>query len=188
MTISLHPALDTGITPGTGTFAGGTLSCHCDDKTVKVTIDGDVAHNHACGCTKCWKPEGAAFAVVGVVPTDKLALVENGDKLAIVDETAAIQRHACTVCGVHMFGRIENKDHGFYGLDFVHSELFDTKGASAPGFAAFVSSIIEGGVDPSETPQVRAHLKDFGLEPYDCLNPTLMDVLATKAYALKQAA
>jgi S-(hydroxymethyl)glutathione synthase len=26
---------------------------------------------------------------------------------------------------------------------------------------------------------VRSHLKDVGLEPYDCLSPTLMDVIAT---------
>ena len=26
---------------------------------------------------------------------------------------------------------------------------------------------------------IRAQLKSAGLEPYDCLNPTLMDVLAT---------
>lgn len=188
MTISLHPMLDSGVTPGTGDFAGGTLSCHCTDRTVTVTVDGDVAHNHACGCTKCWKPEGAAFAVVGVVPREKVAITRNGDKLAIVDESAAIQRHACTVCGVHLYGRIENKDHGFYGLDFVHAELFDKNGAAAPGFAAFVSSIIEAGVDPSETTPVRARLKTLGLEPYDCLNPTLMDVLATQAYKLKQAA
>ena len=32
---------------------GGTLVCKCKDKPVKVTISGDVAHNHACGCTKC---------------------------------------------------------------------------------------------------------------------------------------
>ena len=29
--------------------------------------------------------------------------------------------------------------------------------------------------------QVRARLKELGLEPYDSLNPTLMDVLATFA-------
>ena len=42
-------------------FAGGTLACKCKDKPVKVGIKGDVAHNHACGCTKCWKPEGATL-------------------------------------------------------------------------------------------------------------------------------
>jgi hypothetical protein len=32
-------------------------------------------------------------------------------------------------------------------IDFIHPELFDEKGWAAPGFAAFVSSVIEGGGD-----------------------------------------
>lgn len=188
MTMTLHPAIDNGLTPGSGAFSGGTLSCHCADRPVTVEVKADIAHNHACGCTKCWKPEGAAFSVVGVTPRDAVTVTANGDKLAIVDESAAIQRHACTVCGVHLYGRIENTAHAFHGLDFVHAELFAQSGAPAPGFAAFVSSIIEGGIDPAEMTDVRARLKTVGLEPYDCLDPTLMDVLATRAYQQKQAA
>ena len=186
---SLHPSIDGGVKPGTGTFEGGTLECHCTDRPVQVAITGDVAHNHACGCTKCWKPEGAAFSVVAVVPRENLAVTANGDKLGIVDESAIIQRHACTGCGVHMFGRIENDFHAFYGLDFVHPELFDREGSAAPGFAAFVSSIIESGVDPADMDGVRSRLKSLGLEPYDCLSPPLMDALATHtAKQKKQAA
>ena len=48
-----------------------------------------------------------------------------------------------------MFGRIENKNHPFYGLDFVHTELSSEEGWAAPEFAAFVSSIIESGFPPS---------------------------------------
>jgi S-(hydroxymethyl)glutathione synthase len=185
---SLHPSIDNGVTPGTGNFTGGTLTCHCTDRPVEVTIEGDIAHNHACGCTKCWKPEGAAFSVVAVVPRQNLSVTANGDKLGIVDESAVIQRHACTTCGVHMFGRIENGGHAFYGLDFVHPELLDRKGSAAPGFAAFVSSIIESGVAPADMDGVRSRLKTLGLEPYDCLSPPLMDALATHAFKQKQAA
>src|SRR5437764_11805223 len=56
----------------------------------------------------------------------------NGDKLKIVDTSATIQRHACRVCGTHMYGRIENKAHPFYGLDFIHPELFMEGGWAAP--------------------------------------------------------
>ena len=49
-----------------------------------------------------------------------------------------------------MYGRIENKGHPFYGLDFIHPELFEEGGSAAPGFAAFVSSVIESGVKPEE--------------------------------------
>ena len=121
--MSLHPSIDNGIKAGAANFAGGTLSCKCATKPVTVSIKGNVAHNHACGCTKCWKPSGALFSVVAVVPRDNLSVTANADKLKVVDAAAVIQRHACTGCGVHMFGRIENKGHPFYGLDFVHVEL-----------------------------------------------------------------
>jgi S-(hydroxymethyl)glutathione synthase len=134
---------------------------------------------HVCGCTKCWKPAGALFSVVAVVPRDKLQVTANADKLKVVDPSAVIQRHACKECGAHMYGRIENKAHPFYGLDFVHTELSDDKGWSAPEFAAFVSSIIESGAPPERMGAVRARLKELGLEPYDCLSPPLMDAIAT---------
>ena len=52
----------------------------------------------------------------------------------------------------------------------------------AAGFAAFVSSIIEAGADPNGMGAVRARLKEiFGNDYYDCLNPPLMDALATHA-------
>ena len=179
MTVHIHPSVDSGVKKGSGSFAGGTLVCKCKDKQVKVGIKGDVAHNHACGCTKCWKPAGTDFSIVAVVPRDKLQVTQNENKLQIVDPSAAIQRHACKGCGVHMYGRIENKAHPFYGLDFIHPELFTEGGSAAPGFAAFVSSVIEAGVNPSEMGAIRSRLKELGLEPYDCLSPALMDAIAT---------
>jgi S-(hydroxymethyl)glutathione synthase len=179
MSVALHPSIDNGLKQGSGSFAGGTLVCKCKDHQVKVGIKGDVAHNHACGCTKCWKPSGANFSVVAVVPRQNVTVLENGDKLKIVDPSAVIQRYACTGCGTHMYGRIENKGHPFYGLDFVHTELSGQQGWSAPEFAAFVSSIIESGAKPENMGAVRSRLKELGLEPYDCLSPPLMDAIAT---------
>jgi S-(hydroxymethyl)glutathione synthase len=177
--IHIHPSVDDGVKPGAKDFAGGTLACKCQENPVTVEVGSNVAHNHACGCTKCWKPEGYLFSVVGVVPRDKVSLTANGDKLKAVDPSATIQRHACSVCGAHMFGRIENKAHPFYGLDFIHTELSPQQGWAAPEFAAFVSSIIESGADPAEMGAVRSRLKELGLEPYDCLSPPLMDAIAT---------
>jgi S-(hydroxymethyl)glutathione synthase len=187
MVAHIHPSVDNGVKKGSGSFSGGTLVCKCKDKPVKVAITGDVAHNHACGCTKCWKPEGATFSVVAVVPRDNVKVTENGDKLQIVDSSATIQRYACKVCGTHMYGRIENKAHPFHGLDFIHPELFQEGGWAAPGFAAFVSSVIESGVKPDEMSGIRARLKELGLEPYDCLNPPLMDAIATHVHKSKAA-
>jgi S-(hydroxymethyl)glutathione synthase len=177
--LHLHPAIDHGIKAGAGHFAGGTLRCHCERDQVTVRIEGDIAYNHACGCTKCWKPEGAMFSVVAVVPRDKVKVTAHAEKLHVVDPAASIQRHACKGCGVHMFGRIESQAHPFYGFDFVHPELLVEQGSAAPGFAAFVSSVIESGVKPERMPAVRARLKELGLEPYDCLSPALMDAIST---------
>ncbi|KAF4981916.1 hypothetical protein FZEAL_2385 [Fusarium zealandicum] len=178
MSFPIHPALNNGLTKGSPDFAGGKLHCKCSSNPVEVTLSGNVAHNHACGCSKCWKPDGALFSIVGVISKDQLKVTANGDKLQIVDESAAIQRHACKSCGVHMYGRIEN-EHPFKGLDFVHTELSSDKGWQEPQFAAFVSSIIEQGFDPAKAPDVRAQFKSLGLESYDSLSPPLMDAIAT---------
>ncbi|KFC64736.1 Glutathione-dependent formaldehyde-activating enzyme [Bosea sp. LC85] len=178
-TVAIHPSIDRGLPPASADFKGGTLVCKCTDRPVKVRVDSQSAHNHACGCTKCWKPKGALFAMVAVAPRSKVTVLDNGDKLQIVDPSATIQRHACTGCGVHMYGRIEKASHPFYGLDFVHTELSPETGWSPPEFAAFVSSIIESGADPANQGAVRARLRELRLEPYDCLSPPLMDFIST---------
>ncbi len=177
--VKIHPAVDNGFPPATPGFSGGTLTCKCKTDPVKVKVGAQTAHNHVCGCSKCWKPQGALFAQIAVVSRDKVEVVANGEKLAIVDPSAAIQRHACKDCGVHMFGRIENAEHPFHGLDFVHTELSTERGWSPPEFAAFVSSIIEQGFDPSKMGEVRGRLEYLGLPPYDALSPPLMDAIAT---------
>ncbi len=177
--VKIHPAVDAGIKPAVPGFSGGKLTCHCAQDKVEVEISGQTAHNHVCGCTRCWKPAGALFSQVAVVSRDKVKVTANADKLHIVDPSATIQRHACKECGVHMFGRIENKAHPFYGLDFIHTELSKEEGWAAPEFAAFVSSIIESGANPDNMAAVRARLKELGLEPYDALSPALMDAIAT---------
>ena len=176
--ISIHPDVDQGAKPAREGFAGGTLKCQCADPVV-VTVSAQCAHNHVCGCTKCWKPAGALFSQVAVVPRDKLEVTANSHRLRVVDSAAAIQRHACSECGVHMYGRIENQGHPFYGLDFIHTELSEDEGWAPAEFAAFVSSIIESGTPPEKMGAVRARLKELGLEPYDCLSPPLMDAIAT---------
>ena len=179
MAVAIHPAVDNGTKPAAKDFGGGTLQCRCSSNPVVVNIGAQTAHNHACGCTKCWKPSGALFSVVAVVSRDKVKVTSGEDKLTVVDPNATIQRHACRGCGVHMYGRIENTKHPFYGLDFVHTELSKQSGWSPPEFAAFVSSVIESGTKPSDMPAIRARLKELGLQPYDCLSPALMDAIAT---------
>lgn len=179
-TVMIHPSVDAGVRKGDPGFAGGTLHCQCKNDQVEVQVRSNVAHNHACGCTKCWKPRGAIFSMVGVVPRDKVEVTKNAGKLQVVDPNAVIQRYACKECGTHMYGRIENRDHPFYGLDFIHVELSPETGWEEPRFAAFVSSVIEGGgVRPEQMGSVRARLNELGLTPYDSLDPTLMDAIST---------
>lgn len=187
MSVQIHPSVDSGLKPGNSKFAGGTLSCRCTTQPVKVAIRANIAHNHVCGCTKCWKPDGAIFSMVAVVASDQVQVLSGAEKLAVVDPSALIQRYACTACGTHTYGPVE-KTHAFKGLSFIHPELFSEPGAPPPEFAAFVSSVIEGGVDPSKTTAIRARLRELGLEPYDCLSPALMDVLATFAAKAKAEA
>lgn len=183
---SIHPQIDNGIIPTDLNLTQGELRCRCQSNPVVVKLSSQTAHNHACGCSKCWKPEGALFSQVAVISRDNLAVIENEDKLMVVDENAVIKRHACKECGVHMYGRIENEGHPFFGLDFVHTELSDKTGWAAPSFAAFVSSIIETGTDINDMPAIRERLVELGLPPYDCLSPELMDLIALHTAKTKQ--
>jgi S-(hydroxymethyl)glutathione synthase len=178
--VAIHPSVDNGISPAAPNFAGGTLQCKCATDKVEVTVKSQSAYNHVCGCTKCWKPAGALFSQIAAAPRESVSVTAHGEKLAVVDANAAIQRHACKGCGVHMYARIENTKHPLYGFDFFHTELSAQTGWSAPEFAAFVSSIIESGADPANQGAVRARLREIGLEPYDCLSPPLMDFIATQ--------
>lgn len=177
--VKLHPQVDGGVGQAASGFSGGTLSCLCSSDKVTVEISAQTAHNHICGCTQCWKPEGVTFSQVAVVSRDKLSVSANEGKLSIVDDTQAIQRYACKECGAHMYGRIEDTGHPFHGLDFIHTELSDDTGWDPANFAAFVSSVIEAGTDPADMDNLRGRIRELGLEPYDCLSPALMDAIAT---------
>jgi S-(hydroxymethyl)glutathione synthase len=184
--VSIHPQVDRGTKPAAADFAGGTLFCLCSTRKVAVSIKGQSMYNHVCGCTKCWKPAGALFAQVAAVSRDNVSVTANAEKLKVVDAAAPIKRYACTECGVHMYGRIDNKNHPLYGLDFIHTELSSDAGWAPSGFAAFVSSIIESGADPARMDAVRARLRELNLEPYDCLPPALMDYIATNIAKAKR--
>lgn len=177
--ISIHPSVDNGVRAGKPGFSGGTLVCNCKTNPVEVQVSTDCLHNHVCGCTKCWKPAGATFSMVSVAPTANVKVTKNADKLAVVDASALIQRHACKDCGVHMHGPVTRPNHPFTGLTFIHTELSKEDGWAAPTFAAFVSSVIEGGTKPEQMDGIRARLTELGLPPYDALSPGLMDYIAT---------
>ena len=73
--VKIHPAVDNGVKPGKAGFSGGTLQCHCSSNPVRVAVKAQTAHNHVCGCTKCWKPDGAVFSQVAVVGRDAIEVL-----------------------------------------------------------------------------------------------------------------
>lgn len=191
MNKSIHPAVDNGISLkpvkrniwsylSNKPKPGGTLSCQCSNDPVVVKVTATAAHNHLCGCTQCWKPEGALFSQVAMVPRDHLSVVKNADKLEILDESVPIQRHVCRECGVHMFGRVEDKTHHFYGLDFIHVELSKDEGWPPIQFAGFVSSIVESGTDAAQLDEIREQIHNIGLETYDEFSPELNAYIASR--------
>ena len=61
--------------------------------------------------------------------------------------------------GAHaVFGYPADRQNPPLIFDFLHPELLETNGWEAPGFAAFVSSIIESGTKPSDMDAIRARV------------------------------
>jgi S-(hydroxymethyl)glutathione synthase len=178
---NIHPAVDDGVQQGKSGFAGATLVCKCSTDPVEVAVDNEFLFNHLCGCTKCWKPEGAMFSMLAAVPSDKVKVTRHEEKLKVVNEKAVLHRYACTGCGAHMYDTVPDPQHVFHGFVFIHPELSRQPGYAPPTFAAFVSSVIEGGVPPARMGAVRSRLRELGIEPYDCYSPELMDIVATHA-------
>ena len=77
--VKIHPSVDDGVVQGSPDFAGGAISCKCASNPVKVAIGSQTAHNHVCGCSKCWKPDGALFSQIAVVSKDAVTVTENAD-------------------------------------------------------------------------------------------------------------
>ncbi|NSY39357.1 SRPBCC family protein [Leisingera sp. ANG59] len=173
---ALHPAVDGG-SYASESLVGQTLRCGCACAQVEVKINGPVYHNHLCGCSKCWKPAEALLAMIAVVSGGNLEVTSGGEKLAAVDGDQKIVRYACRDCGTHMYGRVDDADHHFYGLDFIHPELVDGP-APRPEFAGFVSSLVETGTEPARMGAIRAQLSDAGIPSYDAFSPEIMDMIA----------
>lgn len=174
--LPIHPAIDAA------GFAAAPepmrhLRCKCAHDPVELEIAGPIKHTHLCGCSQCWKPEGALFALIAIAPHDAVQVVAGEEKLLLATPGNAIQRYACRDCGAHMIGRVSDPDHHFFGLAFLHPEL---SGAAPqkPEFAGFVSSIIEAGASPTYMRAVRKTLSAHGVPAYDAFSPEVMDVIA----------
>ena len=162
MAVSIHPAVDQGV-------QRGTPELRRRDAGVQMRRTAGQGEDRAASpptTTSAAAPsagsrEGALFSMVAVVPRDKLSVVENGDKLEIVDRSAAIQRYACRNCGVHMYGRIENQ--GAPVLRASTSSIPSCRrssGWSAPSSPPSCRRSSNPAPSPSRWPTVRARLKE----------------------------
>lgn len=183
--VPLHPAIDAAAfadTPGPAQH----LRCKCAHDPVEIEIAAPIRHTHLCGCSQCWKPDGALFALIAVAPHDAVRVVVGEGKLQSATPENAIQRYACRDCGVHMVGRVSDPDHHFSGLAFIHPELSGV--APKPEFAGFVSSIIEAGASPTQMHAVRKTLQAKSIPAYDAFSTELMDVIAWHKVKMKKHA
>lgn len=174
---ALHPALSQADSSPAPDYPE-TLRCLCAVDPIEVVVTAPIAHNHLCGCSKCWKPEGALLAQTAVVASDAIKISANADKLSAVDDSQAISRHACVACGAHMIGTVADPDHHFYGLAFVHPELLVDAALGKPEFAGFLSSLIETGTPAAMMQGVRAALARLGIASYDMFSPEIMDIIS----------
>ncbi|TGQ63481.1 MAG: glutathione-dependent formaldehyde-activating protein [Mesorhizobium sp.] len=182
---ALHPAVGRAVSGSpSGTF---TARCRCASEPVEIEVNQAVAHNHLCGCSKCWKPAGAAFAQIAVVPAGSVSVVARPDKLEAVDATQKIERQRCKACGTHLLGTVSDPDHHFYGLEFVHPELATDGYQPKIEFAAFVSSLVETGTPATGMASVRAALGHAAISAYDAFSPELMDIIAWHRVKLAKA-
>ena len=78
-----------------------------------------------------------------------------------------------------MYGRIENKDHPFFGLDFIHTELSNDQGWVRAGVRGIRFVDHRVGRRSGEHGSGQGAAEGTRLEPYDCLSPPLMDAIAT---------
>lgn len=162
-----------------------TLTCACATNPVSVALTAPIRHNHLCGCSQCWRPEGALFAQIAVVPAGTAEVTAGADKLIVANPGQSVESHACRDCGTHMVGRVADRAHHFFGLDFVHPERADAP-MPAPEFAGFVSSLIETGTDPSRMQAIRAALSRAGIPAYDSFSPEIMDMIAWHRVKLRR--
>ncbi len=124
MAVYIHPSIDNGIKTGDRELCGRHAGLQMRANPVEVTV---ASQRRA-------QPRLRLHEVLEAARRELLGRRRRAERQGhrsrrtptssrSSTRSATIQRHACTGCGVHMYGRIENTKHPFYGLDFIHTEL-----------------------------------------------------------------
>ena len=186
---SIHPAVDNGVKPAIAEVRGRHADCKCSDEAGDGQHQGQRRPQPRLRLHQVLEARRARmFSVVAVVPRDNVTVTANaaeaqGRRSVRDDPAPRLQRSAACTCTAASRTRTIRSTASISS----HTELSPTRAGRHPEFAAFVSSVIESGVDPAQMAQIRARLKELGLEPYDCLSPALMDLIAAHTAKAKQA-
>ena len=165
-TVSIHPAVDNGVKAGSPSFAGGTLQCKCASNPVEVKVTAQSAHNHVCGCTKCWKPAGALFSWWPWCRATRSASprTPTGSRPSTPCDHPTPRLHRLRR---YMYGRIENTKHPMGSISSTPScRRIRVVGSRVRRLRVLDHQI---GAPPDQMGAVRSRLKELRLEPYDCL-------------------
>ena len=187
-TISIHPAVDNGVKPGSPSFAGGTLLCKCASNPVEVTItprpptitcaDARSAGSLRARCSRKSRSCRATSSMSARTPTGSRSWTPTPRSSGMPARLAAF---TCTAASrtpsIRSTGSISSTP-----------SFRRTRAGRPPNSPRSSPPIIESGARRIRCGAVRARLKELRLEPYDCLSPALMDAIATHvAKAIRSA-
>ena len=72
---------------------------HCECRTVRFTIDGDIEDYSHCHCSQCRRLHGAAYATFAGVKLDGFRYTDGEDQVSEYASSDKNDRWFCAVCG-----------------------------------------------------------------------------------------
>jgi S-(hydroxymethyl)glutathione synthase len=91
----IHPAIDAGIDEGNASF----LYARAKINQSKLELTDGFLTITSADAQSAGSRRARHFQLPQLLPTS-IAVIENGGKLQVVDDSALIRRHACKECGV----------------------------------------------------------------------------------------
>jgi len=177
MAVKIHPDVDNGVKPGTASPAAPSRASARPNRSPSASAamwpitTSVAAPSVEAGRRRVRADRSDRQGQVKVTATSRSSRLWTPRPPFSVTPARAVA-HTCMVVS-------RTKNHPFYGLDFVHTEL--SKKAAGP------LRLSQRRCPPSSSPATSrrawvrsaARLKELKLEPYDCLSPPLMDAIAT---------
>ncbi|HEV2595994.1 MAG TPA: GFA family protein [Sphingomicrobium sp.] len=143
----------------------------CECGSVRYRMGDKPIFVNCCHCRQCQKITGSAFAINGMIESDRLELTEGGDKLARHEGEAR-----CNECGTLLWG-----EHSRFGdtIKFVRLGTLDEGERIAPDAHFFVRSKHSWVAIPDGIPQ-------FEMLPTDSDPPLLNAAAAARFNAARR--